>query len=142
MRIVIDICKCCKKEFTKTGNYHKFCSLHCRNKGIQRRWTDKNPKKAILHGAKSRAKRDGLPFNIDEEDINIPSDCPILGIPIQKNIGSGWHNNSLSLDRINNSLGYIKGNVRVISNRANRIKCDATLEELELVLLDARSHRY
>ncbi len=93
-------------------------------------------------GAKCRAKRDGLEFNISKEDITVPTHCPILRIPIKKNTGSGFHNDSPSLDRVDNSKGYVKGNIRVISNRANLLKCDATLEELELLLKDARSFRH
>jgi hypothetical protein len=32
------------------------------------------------------------------------------------------------------SLGYVPGNIRVISMRANRIKTDATADELRAVL--------
>lgn len=145
MKVVIDICKTCDKEFNKTGNNQLYCSKKCWNgsrRGIWNKWVLANPKSVILHGARSRAKRDGIPFNISEEDIEIPETCPVLHIPIKRNKGSGWHNDSPSLDRIDNNLGYTKGNVRVISNRANRIKCDATFEELELVYLDARSGRY
>lgn len=38
---------------------------------------------------------------------------------------------SPSLDRVNIDKGYIKGNIAVISNRANRIKSDATIEEIK-----------
>lgn len=96
----------------------------------------------MLAGAKCRAKRDGLTFDIVKNDIVIPTHCPILGIPIKRNIGSGFHNDSPSLDRIHNANGYTKDNIRVISNRANLLKCDATLEELEFILKDARLHRY
>lgn len=47
-------------------------------------------------------------------------------------------NNSPTIDRINPKLGYIKGNVWVISNKANRFKNDATLEELELLVANLR----
>lgn len=96
----------------------------------------------MVHGAKCRAKRGGIIFDITKEDIKIPTHCPILGIPIKRNVGSGFHNDSPSLDRIHNSKGYTKDNIRVISNRANLLKCDATLKELELILDDARLHRY
>lgn len=96
----------------------------------------------MLAGAKCRAKRDGIEFNLIKSDVVIPTHCPILGIPIKRNIGSGFHNDSPSLDRIHNTKGYTKDNIRVISNRANLLKCDATLEELELIVNDARLHRY
>jgi hypothetical protein len=88
---------------------------------------------------KSRAKAFGKDFNLDHSDIVIPDFCPVLGIPLSlNNNGAGYHSNSPSLDRIDNSKGYVKGNVRVISARANLLKNDATIEELELVLEDLR----
>lgn len=91
-------------------------------------------------GARSRAKKRGLPFDITYEDVVVPEFCPILGIPLKEKGRPGWSDNSPSLDRIIPEKGYVKGNVRVISNRANRIKIDATIEELELVLADLRTH--
>ena len=73
------------------------------------------------------------------EDIVVPDVCPVLGIPIQKNHGhQGYFDDSPSVDRIIPELGYTKGNVRVISNRANLLKNNAKIEELELVLEDLR----
>ena len=43
-------------------------------------------------------------------------------------------NDSPSLDRINNLIGYVEGNVAWISFRANQIKSDASYEELKQVL--------
>jgi hypothetical protein len=84
--------------------------------------------------AKRRAKEKGLEFNIDNTDIDIPILCPILGIPIvkiyTKGKSTGPTSNSPSLDRIDNSKGYIKGNVRVISHKANTMKHNATSSEL------------
>lgn len=95
---------------------------------------NKKPRQ-ILSAAKVRAKREGIPFNLDESDIQIPELCPVLGIKLETNPKNSWHwDNSPSLDRLVPELGYIKGNVQVISMRANRIKTDATLEELEALV--------
>jgi hypothetical protein len=65
------------------------------------------------------------------DDISIPDHCPILGIPLFPRRGKqGGSDNSPSLDRIEGKFGYVKGNVIVISNRANRLKSDATIKEL------------
>lgn len=89
--------------------------------------------KGLLAGIKSRCKKWGVEFNLTIDDIIIPDTCPILGIPIEH--GKGYRtDNSPSVDRIDNSVGYVKGNVHVISMRANRIKNDSTLEELRLIV--------
>ena len=87
----------------------------------------------MLRAAKCRAKEKGVPFDLSESDITIPEVCPALGIPISISPGRAT-DNSPSLDRIIPALGYVRGNVRVISNRANRIKYDATLVELRAVV--------
>lgn len=94
-------------------------------------WRIKNPEKYILQSAKSRAKARYLEFNITLEDIVIPSHCPVLGIPIIIQAGKGASYNSPSLDRIDNRFGYVKGNVQVISWRANNLKSDGSLEEFK-----------
>jgi hypothetical protein len=86
----------------------------------------------ILWAAKYRAKRDGLNFDLVLSDIHIPTHCPVLGLPLQGKTGTkGPSDNSPTLDRIRPGLGYIKGNVMVISNLANRLKSDADVEHLE-----------
>ena len=89
-------------------------------------------------GAKKRAKKKGFEFNLELFDIpQILDLCPVLGIPIIINEGkTAPSDNSPSLDRIDSTKGYIKGNIRIISNRANRIKADATVDELRKVLED------
>lgn len=99
----------------------------------------------ILRNARRRARIQGVPFNITKTDIVIPDVCPILGIPITINSyyndgRKGW-GNSPSLDRIIPEKGYVPGNIHVISLRANRIKCDATLEELRLIYEYFRDNR-
>jgi hypothetical protein len=79
---------------------------------------------------KSRAKRVGTPFELDVSDIHIPETCPILGIPLFRTPGTRT-DNSPSLDRIDNNLGYVKGNVWVISTKANIMKSNASPDELK-----------
>lgn len=91
-----------------------------------------SPDRMTLSHAKARAKRLGLEFSIDISDVVIPTHCPVLGIPIGKQNGVA-NDNSAELDRVDNSKGYVKGNVMVISRRANRIKNDATVLELMMM---------
>lgn len=92
-----------------------------------------NPEAHILSRAKQAAKKAGVAFNLDKSDIVIPTHCPILKIPIYRNIGGkGMSPNSISIDRIIPELGYVKGNIQIISQRANVMKNDASVEELEL----------
>lgn len=89
-----------------------------------------NVKAHLLRHAKARAKKKGVPFDITVDDILIPSHCPIMGWEIT-GVGEDVKT-SASIDRIIPELGYVKGNIRVISTQANRMKWDSTQEELEL----------
>lgn len=89
-----------------------------------------NPIKYLLHHARARSKKRNLPFDIEEKDIIIPEICPILLIPLRINTDKP-EDNSYSLDKIDNSKGYVKGNVRVISRRANQLKSNMTFEQVE-----------
>lgn len=97
-----------------------------------------NPKARMIRNAKCRANQMQIDFNITQEDIEIPTICPVLGIELRISNKKGGDDNSPSIDRIDNGRGYIKGNVRVISNRANKLKNNANVKELELVLEDLR----
>jgi hypothetical protein len=94
---------------------------------------DKLEKMLVVH-AKARSRSRGHEFNIQESDIDVPIICPILGIPIfvegKINVRAGPSDNSPSLDRIDNTKGYIKGNVQVISHKANTMKGSASPEDL------------
>jgi hypothetical protein len=91
--------------------------------------------KVLLNSAKERAEKYQVPFGLTEEDIVIPTHCPVLGLALKRGDPHDKHA-SPSLDRIRLELGYVRGNVRVISWRANLLKNDATLEELTLVVED------
>ena len=87
----------------------------------------------LLKNAKQRAKAFNVPFNLTESDVYAPMVCPVLGIPIK--YGRNFtDSNSPSLDRAIPELGYVRGNVFIISMRANAIKNDATVSDLEKVL--------
>lgn len=87
--------------------------------------------------AKARAAKTGAPFDLVPEDIVIPAVCPVLDLPLDPQVNSNIAM-SPSLDRIDPARGYVRGNVRVISWRANRIRSDATADELEAVAKYAR----
>lgn len=89
--------------------------------------------------AQTRARMYDLPFSITISDIIVPEICPVLGIPLIKGREGRATANSPSLDRIVPERGYVPGNVRVISWRANSLKKDATIAELEAVLRYMRS---
>lgn len=89
--------------------------------------------KDLAAKAKNRAKTKGLPFNITADDIPIPDVCPVFGVPLVSS--SKITDNTPSIDRLVPELGYTKGNVVVISLKANRLKGHGTTEELERLLL-------
>ena len=150
MKIGFLECQFCGVEFNPVNSKQKYCSQSCNQKS----WYYRNPDKVIskrnkqsndyvkflLQKVKSRAASSGIPFDLEDCDIHIPDECPILGIPIYRNVGhKGGKNNSPSLDRIIPENGYTKGNVRIISNRANLLKSNASVRELELVLKDLKA---
>jgi hypothetical protein len=94
-------------------------------------YRSRNPAKYLLHNSVSRAKKKGFKHTIGEEDIIIPALCPVLGVPLVLEVGGGRNDNSPSLDRIDSSKGYIKGNVQAMSWRANNLKSNGTLEEFK-----------
>ncbi len=86
----------------------------------------------MLTGAKIRAKKKGIAFSLSPDDVSIPEFCPVLGIrllPTGGTVGLG-REASPSLDRVDPDRGYVKGNVIVVSMRANRLRSDASVEEL------------
>jgi hypothetical protein len=98
-----------------------------------REWRRNNPAKIMLASIRSSAKKRGLDFNIDLSDIDIPETCPVLGIRLFIRDKQGPGHNSPTLDRVDNTKGYVKGNVKVISHRANSLKRDSYAWELRAV---------
>jgi len=161
------VCSKCKKqkslnEFGK-GNKKNGKSSHCKNctairnkkwysdpvvkvktnaRERERRRSD--PQRYLWTHVRDRSKRNGIPFNLTIDDCKIPSICPVLGIPIVtgkvRAKGCMVDDNVPSVDRIDPTKGYIKGNVEVISWRANHLKNNATVEELEAIVNYMKLH--
>lgn len=97
-----------------------------------REWRKAHSELLMLQAARQRSKKRGTPCTITKEDIHIPSVCPILGIPLARSTSGkrGARRGSPSLDRKDSSLGYVPGNIQVISHQANTMKNNATPEEI------------
>ena len=113
-----------------TKNTCKKCSIKIRQaEKLNRDWKV-DAAKLLYSNIKSRCKRIGREFSIELEDILIPEKCPVFGFDLKREDRQTWMC-APSVDRIDSSKGYIKGNITVVSRRANIIKRDATIEELE-----------
>lgn len=92
-------------------------------------WRRNNPEKRLLMTAKQGSKRRNLGFDLELQDIIIPEYCPYLKIKLDLSY-TGRTFSSPSIDRIDNSKGYVKGNVHIISDLANKMKNSATIDQL------------
>jgi hypothetical protein len=101
------------------------------NNVTYRRWKEKDPIRAMLQGVKGSAKRRNLSCTITTKHLAVPALCPILGIPLV--FTRKRSDNTPSVDRIDNSKGYTPKNIVVCSWRANMLKKDATIKELEMI---------
>lgn len=99
-------------------------------KEVKKKWFRENFNKRLLAQAKNSSKAKGMEFNLELSDIIIPDLCPYLGIKLDVEVYQGRIPNRASIDRIDSSKGYIKGNVQILSNLANRMKNNATKEQL------------
>lgn len=138
------------KRGGKYGSLYRYTCRMCDN-AYRTSWKERNPQyrvdearkakdkrerdrlEVLIRGAKSRAKISGYPFDITRDDIYVPDTCPVLNIPLV------WgqderSDHSPSLDKFYPEKGYVKGNVRVISFLANRLKNDASLKDLRAIV--------
>lgn len=135
------ICKKCKHEkyletkeidIKRAKEYYKNNKEHV--KKLRKERYRNNIEKILFRSARERARKKNIDFNIDITDIVIPDKCPVLGMPFT--VGNNRPvGNSPTVDRIIPSKGYVKGNIMVISYRANTIKSDARPQELMQVAM-------
>ena len=131
------LCKTCSKDRPETDfSRHKGCAdgfdnSRCKPcKKSRADWASVPLEKRIYNRAKGRARRMGREFDITLSDIVIPDRCPVLDHEFIYG-DTDW---TYSIDRVNNDLGYVRGNIVIVSNKANRIKNSATEKELAAVL--------
>jgi hypothetical protein len=98
---------------------------------VRKAYRSESPNVVMYTRIKAKAKKYGIPFNLELSDIVIPEVCPVFGVPFVYGRKDPYN---ISLDKIFPALGYTKGNVIVVSVRANTIKNDASVEELAKVL--------
>lgn len=115
-----------------------------RSKGVQTRvWMQKYREdfyeRVLLNTLKARSRKRGLQFNLELSDLVVPKFCPILGIELKKN-NKSFCPDSPSVDRIDNTKGYVKGNVAIISNKANKMKSNYSLENFKALVKYMEQH--
>ena len=95
-----------------------------------------------ISNKKSESHRRGVEFNLGWADIEWPTHCPIMGVELNYFSDRSCNkNNSPSIDRVDPSKGYVKGDVAIICYRANRIKNDGTAEELRRIATYIDKHK-
>lgn len=112
-------------------------------------YIDKDARDKLLYNARQRANKDGKECTIQRDDIILPNACPVLGIDLLTGEGKGKattdkNPNAPELDRIDNSKGYVPGNICVMSSRANVQKKDGSIIEflsLLAYIIDAKLGR-
>ena len=112
----------------KKTNYHSEKSRKYRREAYEEGIKGERYLRMMVNRIRARSKMKGISCEITWKDIVIPKTCPVLGIEIR--LGDGIYN-SPSIDRFDNSIGYTKENIKIISWRANSLKKDATFEQIE-----------
>ncbi len=107
----------------------KTCSKNARQRERNNRsWKD-DAVGVLLSNSRQRAKNAGMEHTLTREDIVIPDTCPVFGIALKREGRDSWCA-APSIDRIDNTKGYVKSNIIVVSRRANILKKDATIQEM------------
>jgi len=123
------ICKSCKKNKDHERRLKNLQHYKDVANAREKEWCVSKPKDRLLRQARRRSLKKGVKFSITVEDIIIPQACPYLGIPLFRG-ESKVCANSPSVDEIIPGKGYVKGNVQIVSAKANTMKSNATPAQL------------
>lgn len=101
-----------------------------------RYWNKESTLSHQFRARRNNARKQGIPFTITMEDLETPEFCPILGIKLDYNCKAKQMSNpnKATIDKLVPELGYVPGNVFIISWRANKLKSDIKIDELESIL--------
>ena len=131
----VKVCKYCQTELEflrkEDEKMKVFCSTSCQG-AFYRKHTDKGWATAKHSSLRESALKRGIHFDLtvqDIMDVGRPKVCKYLEIELDY-ASTSVAPNSPSVNRVDPSLGYVKGNIEVISNKANSILLNATKEEL------------
>lgn len=124
-------CRLCAKE-----RYVRSPAIRKRERERVRKRRARNVAGYMISVLRRNARKRGHEFALKPADIlPLPTHCPILGIKLDySGDGEGDRDNFASVDRFDSAIGYLPGNVTVISYRANWLKQDATLDELKRIV--------
>ena len=95
-------------------------------------WVSNNMELHLVNSSRNGSKQRGLEHTITVDDVVIPTHCPLLGVELVYG--------NTSLDRIDNTKGYVPGNVEVLSSQANYMKRNATINELKTFATNILCH--
>lgn len=116
-------------NFTKNFSWCRGCWNTYQNSRLT-----KDPRVRMLTSSLGSAGLKDLEHDIRLSDIPLPTHCKYLGYEITYETrairGEYRPRTNPSIDRIDSTKGYVVGNIQVISDLANRMKQDATVEEL------------
>lgn len=127
-------------DTTGPGGGHRRASKVAAAREHQAAERRKIPGKAatLFNQARIRARQKGIPFDLTREWVEVELDkamqtgCPYLGIPILLDRGHA-DPHCPSIDQFYPGAGYTQDNCIIVSYRANSIKRDASLDELERI---------
>lgn len=121
----------------RSGRLRPYCK-DCRNDVQRARYKHHRTTKPFLHRctrAKSRAKSLSVAFDLTPEYLESiwTGYCPIRGVELKLDTNRK-DEDAAELDRFDPDLEYVQGNVHWMSRKANRLKNNTSIEDLESLL--------